>query len=87
MTIFDRFNFKVIAAGAGLCGAAISLSPVAGATPLITGGGYACMQGMSGEGAPAAGAPAAGGGGAGAAGGPAMCCAYGGAGGGGGAGT
>ncbi|MGB9302424.1 MAG: hypothetical protein WCB92_01725, partial [Mycobacterium sp.] len=51
MTIFDRFNIKVIAAGAGLCGVAIALSPVAAATPLKTGGGVACIQGMAGEGA------------------------------------
>src|SRR5947209_2584111 len=75
MTVFDRFNVKV-GAIAGLCGAAMALSPDAAAAPLKT-GGYACMQGLSGEaGAPAAGGPvaAAGGpvvaGGAPAAGGP-----------------
>ncbi|MEK1164451.1 beta-xylosidase, partial [Mycobacterium ulcerans] len=58
MTIFDRFNFKVVAC-AGLCGAAIALSPQAAAVPLKT-DGYACIQGMAGEGgAPAAGGPAA----------------------------
>ncbi len=48
MTIFDRFNFKVVAC-AGLCGAAIALSPQAAAVPLKT-DGYACIQGMAGEG-------------------------------------
>ena len=48
MTIFDRFNLKVVAAAAGLCGAALSLSPTAAAVPLKT-GGHACgIQGMSG---------------------------------------
>ncbi|HYB82510.1 MAG TPA: hypothetical protein VED43_12860, partial [Mycobacterium sp.] len=37
MTTFDRFKIKVVA-GAGLCGAAIALSPDAAATTLITGG-------------------------------------------------
>ncbi|HET9891653.1 MAG TPA: hypothetical protein VFQ42_14240, partial [Mycobacterium sp.] len=37
MAIVDRFNIKVVA-GAGLCGAAIALSPDAAAAPLITGG-------------------------------------------------
>src|SRR5579884_2174734 len=69
MMIFDRVSIKVVA-GAGLCGAAIALTPNAAATPLIT-GGYACMQGQSGEAAPlvpesgtvpAAGGPVAGGG-------------------------
>ncbi|MDQ1750363.1 MAG: hypothetical protein QOE71_1419, partial [Pseudonocardiales bacterium] len=27
MTIFDRFNVRVVAAGAGLCGVAMALSP------------------------------------------------------------
>ena len=53
MTIFGRFNVKVVAS-AGLCGAAIALSPHAAAAPLIT-GGHACIQGMAGE----AGSPAA----------------------------
>ena len=52
MTIFDRFKIKAVA-GAGLCGAAIALSPDAAATPLMT-GGYACVQGTAGETAPAA---------------------------------
>jgi hypothetical protein len=78
MTVFDRFNITV-GAIAGLCGAAMALSPDVAATPLKT-GGYACIQGQSGEvGAPAAGGPLAGGpvaggpvaGGAGAAGAPA----------------
>src|ERR1700731_3535996 len=68
MTVFDRFNITV-GAIAGLCGAAMALSPDVAATPLKT-GGYACIQGQSGEvGAPAAGGPLAGG--APAAGGPA----------------
>src|ERR1700678_1255821 len=59
MTIFDRFNIKLVAS-AGLCGAAIALSPDAAAAPLIT-GGHACIQGLSGEAGPlaAAGAPLA----------------------------
>ncbi|MCV7092762.1 beta-xylosidase, partial [Mycobacterium interjectum] len=60
MTGFDRFNITV-GAIAGLCGAAIALSPDATAVPLKT-GGYACIQGQSGEaGAPAVGGPVAGG--------------------------
>src|ERR1700739_3581428 len=65
MTVFDRFNITV-GAIAGLCGAAMALSPDAAATPLKT-GGHACVQGMSGETAALAGAeglPAAGGPGA-----------------------
>ena len=55
MRAFDRFSIKVVGI-AGLCGAAIALSPDAAAAPPIkTGGAYACVQGMSGEGA----APAA----------------------------
>ena len=69
MTIFDRFNITVVAAGAGLCSVALALSPQVAAAPLITGGGYACVQTSSGDAvgaAPAAGgavgaAPAAGG--------------------------
>ncbi|MCV7100267.1 beta-xylosidase, partial [Mycobacterium palustre] len=38
MTVFDRFNVKVGATIAGLCGAAIAMSPDAAATPLKTGG-------------------------------------------------
>ncbi|EJO90922.1 hypothetical protein ACRU3B_02605 [Mycobacterium colombiense] len=57
MAIVDRFNIKVVA-GAGLCGAAIALSPDAAAAPLIT-GGHACIEGQSGEVAPAAGPGAA----------------------------
>ena len=78
MRTFDRFNIKAVGI-AGLCGAAIALSPDAAAAPPIkTGGAYACVQGMSGEaGAPPAGGPAAAGapaaaGGAAAAGGPAI---------------
>ena len=57
MTTCDRFKVKVVA-GAGLCGAAIALSPNAAAVPLMT-GGYACVQGLAGESAPpaAAGGP------------------------------
>ena len=47
MTIFDRFNIKVIAVGAGLCGAAIAFSPDTAAAPLKTGG--ACIEGQAGE--------------------------------------
>ncbi|MCV7409885.1 hypothetical protein AWC05_23520 [Mycobacterium florentinum] len=54
MTIFDRFNIGVVAS-AGLCGAAIALSPDAAAVPYMTGGG-ACMYGQAGE-VPAAGGP------------------------------
>lgn len=59
MTIVDRF-IKVVA-GAGLCGAALALSPGAAAAPLMTGGGYECMQGSAAAGTPAAaaGAPVA----------------------------
>jgi hypothetical protein len=49
MTIFDRFNITVVAAGAGLCGVALAFSPPAAAAPLITGGGYACVQTSSGD--------------------------------------
>jgi hypothetical protein len=69
MTIFDRFNITVVAAGAGLCSVALALSPQVAAAPLITGGGYACVHTSSGDAvgaAPAVGgavgaAPAAGG--------------------------
>ena len=68
MAIFDRFNIKVVAAGAGLCGIAIALSPGVAAAPLKT-GGYECLQtsaGAAGGALPAAGGaggalPAAGG--------------------------
>lgn len=43
MAIFDRSTIRVIAAGAGLCGVAIALSPGAAATPFVT-GGYQCVQ-------------------------------------------
>ena len=46
MTIFDRFNIGVVAAGAGLCGVAIALSPDVAAGPLTT-GGYGCVQGTA----------------------------------------
>ena len=48
MTIFDRFNIRVVAAGAGLCGVAMALSPDVSAAPLPT-GGYACVQTTAGE--------------------------------------
>ena len=59
MTIFDRFNIKVVVS-AGLCGAAIALSPDAAAAPLKT-GGYECIQGAAGGAASlvAAGGPVA----------------------------
>src|ERR1700731_4176351 len=48
MTIFDRFNIRVVAAAAGLCGIAIALSPEVAAAPLIT-GGNGCHQTTAGE--------------------------------------
>jgi len=48
MTIFDRFAIRVIAAGAGLCGAAMAFSPDVAAAPLTT-GGYECMQPAAGQ--------------------------------------
>ncbi|WP_319448277.1 MULTISPECIES: hypothetical protein [unclassified Mycobacterium] len=57
MTIFDRFSIRLVAAGAGLCGAALVFSPDVTAAPLTTGGGYACIEGAAGQvggGAPAA---------------------------------
>jgi hypothetical protein len=48
MTIFDRFNVRVFAAGAGLCGVAIALSPHVVAAPLPT-GGYECFSASAGE--------------------------------------
>jgi hypothetical protein len=65
MAIADRFIIKVVAS-AGLCGAAIALSPTAAAVPFMT-GGHACIEGQAGDLAPlpaaggvgAAGAPAA----------------------------
>jgi hypothetical protein len=56
MAIVDRFIIKVVAS-AGLCGAAIALSPTAAAVPFMT-GGHACIEGQAGELAPL---PAAGG--------------------------
>ena len=55
MTNFGRFNVRVVAAGAGLCGVAIALSPHVAAAPLPT-GGYECFSASAGE---AGGAPAA----------------------------
>src|SRR5271155_5989473 len=52
MAIFDRLGIKVVA-GVGLCGVVMALSPDAAATPLKT-GGYSCVQGITGETAPAA---------------------------------
>ena len=57
MTIFDRFNIKVIVC-AGLCVAAIALSPDAAAAPLKT-GGYECIQGAAAASPVAAGGPVA----------------------------
>lgn len=53
MPIFERFNFGLVGAVAGLCGIAIALSPGAAAIPLKT-GGEACIQTSAG-GAPMAG--------------------------------
>ena len=55
-TIFDRFNIEIVAS-AGLCAAAMALSPEAAAAPLIE-GGYACIASSAG----AAAAPVAAGG-------------------------
>lgn len=55
MTIFDRFAIRVVAAGVGLCGAAMAFSPDVAAAPLTT-GGYECIQPAAGQ---AGGAPAA----------------------------
>src|SRR5262245_18408224 len=60
MTIFDRFNITVVAAGAGLCSVALALSPEVAAAPLITGGGYECLgtsAGAAGGALPAAAGP------------------------------
>ena len=57
MTIFDRFNIKVIVS-AGLCLAALALSPDAAAAPLKT-SGYECIQGAAAASPVAAGGPAA----------------------------
>ena len=48
MRVFDRFNIRVVAAAAGLCGVAVALSPDVAAAPLIT-GGSACVQTTAGE--------------------------------------
>jgi hypothetical protein len=58
MTIFDRFNVRVVAAGAGLCGVAIALSPHVVAAPMIT-GGYDCYSASAGEVGAAPAAPCA----------------------------
>lgn len=62
MSMSSRSSIKAIVI-AGVCGLTVALSPVAAATPFVT-GGYECLQTSSGEvGAPAAtGAGAAGGG-------------------------
>jgi hypothetical protein len=49
VAIFGRFNFGVVAAGVGLCGVAIALSPSVAAAPLTT-GGENCMYKSAGEG-------------------------------------
>ena len=51
MAIFDRFNIRVVAAVAGLCGVALALSSNVAAAPLMTGGEYACVPGAAGQGA------------------------------------
>jgi hypothetical protein len=48
MMVFDRFNIRVVAAAAGLCGVAVALSADVAAAPLIT-GGSACVQTTAGE--------------------------------------
>jgi hypothetical protein len=48
MTMFDRLSIKVVAAGAGLCGVAIALSPDVAAAQWVT-GGYDCIQTSAGE--------------------------------------
>lgn len=55
MTSFDRVNMRVVAAGVGLCAAALALSPTAAA------GGYECVETSAGTapGAAAAAAPCA----------------------------
>jgi hypothetical protein len=58
MTIFDRFNVRVIAAGAGLCGVAMALSPHVVAAPMTT-GGYDCYSASAGEVGAAPAAPCA----------------------------
>ena len=58
MTISNRFNMRVIAVGAGLCGIAMALSPHAAAVPWVT-GAYECVQTSSGDAAGAAPAAAA----------------------------
>jgi hypothetical protein len=61
MTIFNRFNIGVIAAGAGLCGVAIALGPDVAAAPLTTGGcAYAQAAGQAGTSPVAAGGAPAG---------------------------
>ena len=61
MRIFDRFNIGVVAAGAGLCGVAIALSPDVAAAPLTTGGcAYAQAAGQAGTSPVAAGGAPAG---------------------------
>jgi hypothetical protein len=57
MTIFDRFNVRVVVAGAGLCGVAMALSPHVVAAPLPT-GGYDCYSASAGEVGAAPAAPA-----------------------------
>src|SRR6478752_4390327 len=60
MRVFDRFTITVVAAGAGLCGVALALSPQVAAAPLVTGGNdYACIESSAGELAAGAAAPCA----------------------------
>ena len=63
--VFDRSVIKMIA-GAGLCAAAVALSPPAAAVPLLT-GGTNCLEDQAGGFAPGGGAPAGAGGAGGAA--------------------
>jgi len=42
-TILDRITIAGIAS-AGLCAVAVTLTPAAAATPMVEGGGYACME-------------------------------------------
>lgn len=58
MTVnFDRLAIKAIAS-AGFCLGALALSPHAVAAPLMTGGGYQCVQPQAGSAAAAAAGPA-----------------------------
>lgn len=58
MAIFDRFTVRAVAAGAGLCGLALALTPDVAAAPLVT-GGYDCYSASAGEVGAAPAAPCA----------------------------